>query len=115
MIPNDSTPDLQPSQDPTRLGNSIVQMLWTLKSRSGTSDTVITPPSELGSEESVSRRATLRKEMSCLVSGVAWGAAPTPVCKSDRDWSAFLLAEVKAMLSGGVDNWNPKAAGWLEK
>ena len=46
---------------------------------------------------------------------MAWAAAPTPVYKSDRDWSAFLLAEVKMMLPGGVNDQNLKAAGWLEK
>ena len=59
--------------------------------------------------------ATWRWEMSCSVSGVACAVAPTPVWKSERDWSTFLLAEFKEMLSGGVETWNPKAAGWLEQ
>ena len=93
---------------------SCPKMLWPW-SKSQTSNTGITPPSESGREERVSRRATLRWEMSCSVSRVAWAAAPTPVCKSHRDLSAFLLAEAKVMLSGGVEDLNPKAAGWLEK
>ena len=84
-------------------------------SNSHTLDTGIMPPSELGREERVSRRVTLRREASCSVSRVAWAAAPKPVCKSDRDWSAFLFAEVNVMLSGEVSDWNPKATGWLEK
>ena len=100
---------------PTHLKTALSKMLWTLRSNSCTSDTGIMPPSELGREERVSRRATLSWDMSCLVSRVAWAAAPTPVWKSDRDWSAFLLAEVKVMLSSGVNDWNPKAAEWLGK
>ena len=93
---------------PTHLETALSKMLWTLRSNSHTSDTGIMPPSELGREERVSRRATLRWEVSCSVSRVAWAAAPSPVCKSDRDWSAFLFAEVKVMLSGGCNEQNPK-------
>ena len=100
---------------PTHLETALSEMSWSLRSNSCTSDTGIMPPSELGREDRVSRRATLRWEMSCSVLWVTWAATLTPICKSDRDWSAFLLAEVKVMLSGGVDDWNPKAAGWLEK
>ena len=53
--------------------------------------------------------------MSYFVSRVACAAAPTPAWKYDRDWSAFLLAEFKVVLSGGVEAQNPKAAEWLEK
>ena len=100
---------------PTHLEMALSKMSWTLRSNSCTSNTGIMPPSELGREERVSTRATLRQEMSCSVLRVAWAAAPTPVWKSDRDSSAFLLAEVKVLLSGVVEDWNMKAAGWLEK
>ena len=79
-----------------------------LKNNSHTSDTGIMPPSELGREERVLTRVTLRWEMNCSGSRLAWAAAPTPACKSDRDWLAFLLAEVKVMQSGGVKDWNLK-------
>ena len=100
---------------PTHLETALSKMPWTLRSNSHTSDTGIMPPSELGREERVSTRKTLRQEISCSVSRVAWAAAPTPVWKSERDRSAFLLAEVKVMLSGGVEDQNLKAARWLEK
>ena len=98
----------------THLETALSRMSWTLRSNSRTSDTGIIPSSELGREERVSTRASLRQEVRCSVSGVAWAPVPTPVWKSDRFSSAFLLAEVKVMLSGGVEDWNPKAAGWLE-
>ena len=47
-------------------------------------DTVITPPSELGREEKVSTMATLKQEMNCSMSRVAWATAPMPVWNSDR-------------------------------
>ena len=86
-----------------------------LRSNSHTSDTGITPPSALGSEERVWTMATHGWEMSCSMSKVACAAAPIPVWKSERDWSTFLLAEFKVMLSEGVEAQNPKDAGWLEK
>ena len=95
---------------PTHLETALSKMLSNLRSNSHTSDTGIMLLSELSSEERVSRRATLRWEMSCSVSRVVWTTVPTPVCKSDTDWSAFLL-EDKVMLSSGVDDQNLKAAG----
>ena len=100
---------------PTHLETALSKMPWTLRSNSHTSDTGITPPSELCREERVLIRATLRWEMNCSVSRVAWEAVPTPVCKSERDWSAFLLADFKVMLPGGVEDLNPNAAGCLDK
>ena len=99
----------------THLDTALSGMSWTLRSNSCTSDTGITSPSESGREERISTRATLRWEMSCSVPRVAWAAAPMQVWNSDRLWSAFLLVGVKVMLSGGVEDQNPKAAGWLEK
>ena len=96
---------------PNHFKTALSRMSWTLRSNSHTSDTGIMPPSELGSEEKVSTRATLTWEMRCSVSRVAWAVAPTPVWKSDRLWFVFLFAEVKVMLSGGVEGQNLKAVG----
>ena len=64
---------------PTCLDTSLSKMSWTLRSNSCTSDAGIMPPSESGTEERVLTRTTLRQEMSCSVSRVAWAAAPMPV------------------------------------
>ena len=100
---------------PNSFDTALSRMSWFLISNSCTSDTGITPLSKLGREEIVSTRSTLRWEMSCSVSRVAWAAAPMPVWNSDRLGSAFLLAGVKEMLSGSVEDWGPKASGWLQK
>ena len=99
----------------THLDTALCIMSWILISNSCTLDTGITSPSELGREEIGSTRPTLRWEMSCFMTRVAWAAALMPVWKSDRLSSASLLAGVMVMWSGGVEDRNPKAAGWLEK
>ena len=38
-----------------------------------------------------------------------------PVWNYEMHWSTFLLVVVKVILSGGVEDQNPKAAGWVEK
>ena len=100
---------------PTSLDTSLTSISWTLIRKWHSLDTVISPPSESGREEIVSTRATMRWEISYSVLRVAWAAAPMPVSKSDRLWSAFLLAEVKVILSGGVEDQDPKSVWWLEK
>ena len=69
---------------PTHLETALSKMSWPLRSNSCTSDTGIMPSPELAREERVSRRTTLRWEMSCSVSRVAWASAPTSVWKSHR-------------------------------
>ena len=51
----------------THLETALSKMSLTLRSKSHTSDTGITPPSELGRLERVSSRATLKWEVSCSV------------------------------------------------
>ena len=70
---------------PTCLETALSKMSWILRSNPHTSDTGITLPSALGSEERISTRATQRWEMSCSISRVACAAAPTPVWKSETD------------------------------
>ena len=36
-------------------------------------------------------------------------------CENQTDWSVFLLAGFKVMSTGGEEDWNPNAAGQLEK
>ena len=99
----------------THFDTALSRMSSTLMSNSHTFDIGINPTSESGREEIVSARETLRWEVSCSLLRVAWAEATMPVQNSDRLWSAFLLARVNVMLSGGVEDQNPKAAGWLEK
>ena len=99
---------------PAHLDTALSKMLWTLLSNSHTSETGTTPPSESGRRKIVTR-ATPRQEMCYSMLRVAWTAAPMPVWNSDRLWLAFLMAGVKVMLSAGVEDKNPKAAGWLKK
>ena len=100
---------------PPWMDTALSRMSWTLITNLHISDTGVTPPSKSGREEIGSTRASLTWEMSYSMSRVAWAAAPMPVWNSDWLWSAFLLAGVKVISSGGVEDQNPKAAGWLEK
>ena len=93
---------------PTHLETVLFKMSWTLRSNSHTSDTGITPPSASGSKERVSTRTTLRWEMSCSVSRVAWAVAPTPVWKSER-----LISLPVGRIQGDVIWWSrgPESKG----
>ena len=100
---------------PTCLETALSKISWIWRSNSHTSDTGITPPKPKVVRKEYQQGQPRGKEMSCSMSRVACTVAPTPVWKSVRDWSAFLLAEFKEIISGGIEAKNPKAAGWLEK
>ena len=86
---------------PTHLETALAKMPWIWRSNSCTSDTGITSPSALGSEEWVSTRATWRWEISCSVSEVACAVAPTPVWKSER-----LISLPVGRIQGDVISWS---------